>query len=422
MKLLLGIASALVFFTLAGAQSFNPNYNRVIFWHDQLLQSINATGSSIFWLGELQHTTLSMAMHETLIHLGCKKTSRCHMPTANLAVDVAGQYVVKHYYGARWIGFEDILNARFLLEPSASVRETAKRVGEREAERAIKRVDTCGVNGLDTYEFAVGVEGRYQRTPPFFKLPSLQQYATSNPLVLPTPGFFTAPPIPAISSNLYKNDVNEVRLLGDVNSTTRTLYQTRLARYMDSGNFGGNLEGSIGTFTRITEQLIVQTNKNLFDSAAILRVLTTASFDRNMNHMYNKRFVFDSWRPITVIRNGAPSNPNIVRDPNWTPLLFYNSNQEYPAGHPTQSYCSVMIMRRMFGRDDFTFILPSGHAEYPFFTFNSLTHFLTDSADARIWAGLHFRFSINGAFAVADQVCGYVHDQLCQDNTCFSRP
>jgi hypothetical protein len=283
-------------------------------------------------------------------------------------------------------------------------------------------VDTTGVNGLDEYTFALGVEGRYQPTPPFFKNPSLQQYARSDPLVLPSPGFFIAPPIPAISSNEYKASVDEVRIIGSVNSTTRTLYQTRLAAYMDSGNFGGNPEGSIGTFTRIAEQLIVQTNKNLFDTAAVLRVLTTASFDRNMNHMYNKRFVFDSWRPITVIRNGAPSNPNIVRDPNWTPFLFYNSNQEYPAGHPTQSYCTVMVLRRMFERDNFSFVLPSGHAEYPLFTFNSLTHFLTDSADARIWAGLHFRFSINGAFAVADQVCGYVHDQLCQDNTCFSRP
>jgi hypothetical protein len=344
------------------------------------------------------------------------------MPTANLAVDVAGQYVLKHYYGARWIQIEDILHARYLAEPSASVRETAKRVGEAQAEKAIVKVDTSRVNALDEYQFAEGVEGRYQRTPPFFKIPSLQQYAKSDPLVLPTPGFFVAPPIPPISSNEYKASVDEVRTIGHVNSTTRTLYQTRLARYMDSGAFGGNPEGSIGTFTRIAEQLIVQTNKNLFDSAAVLRVLTTASFDRNMNHMYNKRFVFDSWRPITVIRNGAPSNPNIVVDPNWTPLLFYNSNQEYPAGHPTQSYCSVQVMRRMFGSDNFSFILPSGHAEFPFFTFNSLTHFLTDSADARIWAGLHFRFSINGAFAVADQVCGYVHDQLCQDNSCFSRP
>jgi len=416
MKLLL--FSALFF--LASAQT--PNYNRVLFWHDQLLQAINQTGSSIFWLGEIQHTTLSMAMHESLLKLGCKKTSRCNMATANLTVDVAGQYVLKHYYPNRWIQYEEILNAKYLEQPNASIRETAKRVGIQQANRAIKLVDTSGINGVDEYTFALGVEGRYQPTPPFFKLPSLQQYATSDPLVLPSPGFFIAPPIPPISSNEYKQSVDEVRAYGDVNSTVRTLYQTRLARYMDSGNFGGNPEGSIGTFTRIAESLLLQTNKNMFDCAAVLRVLTTASFDRNMNHMYNKRFIFDSWRPITVIRNGAPSNPAIVRDPNWTPMLLYNSNQEYPAGHPTQSYCTVTVLRRMFGSDNFSFSLPSGHAEYPYFTFTSLTHFLNDSASARIWAGLHFRFSINGAFAVADQVCGYVHEQLCQDNTCFSRP
>jgi len=283
-------------------------------------------------------------------------------------------------------------------------------------------VDTSGIFGLLDYKFDTGVEGRYQPTPPLFKLPSLQQYAISTPLVLPTPGFFIAPPIPAFNSARYKASVDETRSVGDVNSVTRTLYQTRLARYMDSGFFGGNPEGSIGTFTRIAESLILQTNKNLFDTAAVLRTLTTASFDRNMAHMYNKRFVFDSWRPITAIRGGVPSNPSIVRDPNWTPLLLYNSNQEYPAGHPTQSYCTVTVLRRLFGSDNFAFALPSGHADYPYFYFGNLTQFLNDSASARIWAGLHFRFSIEGAFAVAEQVCGYVYDQICPDNTCYSTP
>jgi len=411
---------ALAGFAYAQFAGQNAGYNRVIFWHDQLLQAINATGSNIFWLGEYQHCALSTAMYQSLVKLGCKKNSKCDMRTANLTVDVAGQFVLKHYYPSRWFIYEDVLNAAFLAEPSAAIRDKAKRIGNSEALKATTLVDSTGIFGLIEYQFALGVEGRYQPTPPLFKLPSLQQYAVANPLVLPDPGFFVAPPIPPLSSAEYKASVDETRAYGAVNSTVRSIYQTRLARYMDSGNFGGNLEGSIGTFTRIAEQLIVQTNKNLFDSAAVFWVLTTASFDRDMNHMYNKRFVFDSWRPVTAIRNGVPSNPAIIPDPNWTPLLFYNSNQEYPAGHPTQSYCTVQMLRRMFGRDDFTFILPSGHAEYPFFTFNNLTQFLQDSASARIWAGLHFRFSINGAFALVDQTCGYVHDQICDNNSCYS--
>jgi len=422
MKNILAVLFLGVFCTCTYAQ-FDPNYNRVIFWHNQLLMSINSSQSSIFWLGEYQHAALSLAMHETLTRIGCKKTSRCNMALANLSVDVVGQYVLKHYYPNGWIGFEDILHASFGAQPDASIKERAKKVGESEAKKAIVAVDAKSeIFKLDEYHFAVGVEGRYQRTPPFFKIPSLQQYATAEPLVLPDPGFFIAPPIPPISGNRYKQDVDEVRIVGAVNSTTRTLYQTRLARYMDGGNFGGNPESAIGTFTRIAEQLIKQTNKNMYDTAAVMRVLTTACFDRDMAHMYNKRFIFDSWRPVTVIRNGAPSNPNIVVDPNWTPLLFYNSNQEYPAGHPSMSMCAIHVFRRLFGRDNFAFVLPSGHAEYPLFTFNNLTHFLEDSTGARIWAGLHFRFSALGAWNLGEQVCGYIYEQLCEDGSCFSRP
>jgi len=393
-----------------------------MFWHNQLLVSINQTANSIYWLGEYEHTALSLGTHEALIALGCQHTTHCDQATANLTVDVVGQYVLKHYFPARWFIYEDILNAAFVAQTDANIRETARRVGESEAERAVTAVDTTGIFKQIEYEFAEGVEGRYQRTPPLFKLPTQQQYAISVPLVLPSAAFFIAPPIPPINSQTYEDSVQEVRDYGAVNSTVRTLYQTRLARYMDQAALGGNPEGSMGTFTRIAEALIIQTNMNMFDTAAVFRVLSVASFDRDMVHMYNKRFIFDSWRPITVIRNGAPSNPNIIPDPNWTPLLFYNSNQEYPAGHPTQSSCVVTVLRRMFGRDNFTFTLESGHADYPLFTFNSLEHFLQDSASARIWAGLHFRFSINGAFTLSTEMCGYIHDRLCHNNNCLSKP
>jgi len=391
-----------------------------MFWHNELLVAINQTGSSIYWCGEYEHTALSIATHEALISIGCQRASHCNQATANLVVDVVGHHVLRHYYPQRWFIYEDILTNAFLAQHDTNVKDTAKRVGEREATRAIAAVAATGIFELPEYQFALGVEGRYQPTPPFFKQPNQQAWALATPLVLPSAGFFIAPPIPPITSQTYEDSVQETRIYGDVNSTVRSVYQTRLARYMDSSNFGGNPEGSMGTFTRIAEACIIQSNKNMFDTAAIFRVLSQASFDRDMVHMYNKRFIFDSWRPITVIRNGAPSNPRITRDPNWTPLLFYNSNQEYPAGHPTQSYCIVTVLRRMLGRDDFMFTLESGHADYPLFAFNSLEHFLQDSASARIWAGLHFRFSINGAFALSDQVCGYVHDRLCHNNNCFS--
>jgi len=314
--------------------------------------------------------------------------------------------------------FEDLLRSHVAMEPSATVRAKAKQVGEKWAKKAVKEVFSSEGAAFVEYEFALGVEGRYQPTPPFFRPPVVQQYAVADPIILPSADYFLAPPIPALTSSTWQNDLEEVRQYGDVNSTVRTAYQTGVARYMDGVLFGGNPEGVIGTYTRTAQELIAQTGKGLFDSAAILYLISVSSFDVFTSIMNSKK-VYDSWRPITPIRGGVPSVPSIVPDPTWTPLLLYNSNQEYPAGHGGVSACQELVLKRAFGADNFTWTLPTFNPSIPPLTFNSITELKIAGSEARIWAGIHFRFSLTGSWALAEQVCGYVYDEICLHNSCF---
>jgi hypothetical protein len=410
----------LVVLFLACSSSGQQNFNRVLLWNDVLLKTYSQT-SAFFWVGFEHHLVMHQAIYDALSDLGCKHANshQCTEQLANLTVSYAAQYSLKALYPDRWLIYEDLLRSHIASEPSQTIRTKAKKVGEKWAKKAVEKILNRGGAAFEDYSFASGVEGRYQPTPPFFRPPVLQQYAVADTVILPSADFFVAPPIPAITSQTWQDDLQEVRVLGDVNSTVRTAYQTGVAKYMDGVQFGGNPEGVIGTYTRTAQEIILQTGKGLFDSSVIMYLISVSSFDVFLSVMYNKKEVYDAWRPITPIRNGVPSVPSIIPDPSWTPLLFYNSNQEYPAGHGAISACGDVVLKRAFGQEVFTWTLQTNNPTIPPLTFHNFTELKITGSEARIWAGIHFRFSLNGAWTLADQVCGFIYDEICSNNSCF---
>jgi hypothetical protein len=63
--------------------------------------------------------------------------------------------------------------------------------------------------------------GEYQLTPPNFPTPVFTHWANVEPFVLDSADQFRVPP-PAVSSAHYTDDFNEVKSLGELNSTTRS--------------------------------------------------------------------------------------------------------------------------------------------------------------------------------------------------------
>src|SRR5437764_574925 len=74
----------------------------------------------------------------------------------------------------------------------------------------------------------------YPLTPPNFKQPVFTNWSAVLPFALETGDQFRPPPPPAVTSQRYTTDFDEINSLGEINSTTRSADQTDIGRFSGS--------------------------------------------------------------------------------------------------------------------------------------------------------------------------------------------
>ena len=83
------------------------------------------------------------------------------------------------------------------------------------------------------------VPGRWQPTPPNLPAAAFTHLQDAAPLALLSATQFLPPPPPSLTSEDYARDFNEVKLIGRVDSATRTAEQTAIARLWAGAGIGG---------------------------------------------------------------------------------------------------------------------------------------------------------------------------------------
>src|SRR5215203_7518316 len=104
---------------------------------------------------------------------------------------------------------------------------------------------------------------------------------------------------------------------------------------------------------------------------------------------------YNYWRPITAIRNGdIDGNPATDPDKNWEPLIATPNHPEYPCSHCIQSGSVAAVVKAVLGGVDIPEVALTSPAT-PGVThrWTNMTAFTEEIANARIWAGFHYRFS-----------------------------
>ena len=111
--------------------------------------------------------------------------------------------------------------------------------------------------------------------------------------------------------------------------------------------------------------------------------------------VYDAKYHHELWRPITAIRNrGTIGSPDTPRDATWQPVADTPLHPEYPCAHCILSGAAAKVIELQLGGDP----LPELSMTSP--TMPNVTHrwttlaaFTQEVANARIWAGFHYRFS-----------------------------
>ena len=100
-------------------------------------------------------------------------------------------------------------------------------------------------------------------------------------------------------------------------------------------------------------------------------------------------------------------------DPAWTPLLPTRAFQEYPSGHAGVSSAAAPVLAAFYG-DDTSFTVTSVGLPGVQRDFTSFAAAVAQVADARVYAGFHYRFSCADAATLGAQVARYVTGTLMQ--------
>ncbi len=243
--------------------------------------------------------------------------------------------------------------------------------------------------------------GEYQLTPPTFAPAGFTQTAHVTPLVLHSAGQFRPAPPPALSSPRYAADFAEVHALGALNGSTRSADQTAIAQFWGAAPIWI-------VWNQIADQAAVGFHDTLAQNARVFALLDTSLADSAVA-LYDAKYAFHRWRPITAITAADQGNPNTTADPSWLPLANTANDPSYPGAHAEFSQAAATVLQDVFGTDAFSFTLSNSTVGITR-AFDSFSQAANEASASRIFAGQHFRFDEEAGQTLGGRVADFVVD------------
>jgi hypothetical protein len=120
-------------------------------------------------------------------------------------------------------------------------------------------------------------------------------------------------------------DYNEIKAVGAKNSTTRTPAQTETARFWEAN-------GPV-IYYPVVRSVANMPGRDVTQNARLF-ALTAEAIDDALIAVFDAKYQYNFWRPITAIRNGdIDGNDATERDAGWLPLVDAPMHPEYPCAH-----------------------------------------------------------------------------------------
>lgn len=238
---------------------------------------------------------------------------------------------------------------------------------------------------LPTDPFVGGTEPGQWRPTPGSTQGANTWMGNAPPFALEHSWQFRPGPPPALKSFQYLRDYNEVKRLGSATSTERSEEQTELARFW-SINF-------IAQWYSVVRAIADAHVADIGDKARLLALIAVAAADSQIS-VYDAKYVYNFWRPITAIQNGdADGNDWTKGDPAWT---SFSGNPPYPdwtSGANMLTASITGIMQFYFRTDKFDFTVSSTAAglAHPTRQYRRFSQVQQEVVDVRVYQGIHFR-------------------------------
>jgi hypothetical protein len=208
---------------------------------------------------------------------------------------------------------------------------------------------------------------------------------------------FLPPPPPALDSQQWARDLNEVKTLGAANSTVRTEEQTRIAKFWEA-TLPPIYHGVVHSVANLPGRSLTQ-NARLFSAV-------TRATDDAMIAVFQAKYHYAFWRPITAIRNAdKDNNAETLRDASWRPYIPTPMHPEYPCAHCVVAGTVGTVLQADVGAGKMPLLTTqSNTAGGVTRSWQSVEAFMEEVALARIYDGVHYRFSSDAGTEMGIQI------------------
>ena len=225
-----------------------------------------------------------------------------------------------------------------------------------------------------------------------------------KPFLMESSSQFRSAGPPALTSQQWANDFNEVKAKGRATGSTRTDEQTYIAKWWQSN--------PVASWNDVARQLIARNHLDAADAALLLGMQNLAAADAAIN-TWNDKYHYDFWRPWNaIVRASEDGNDATVADPSWTALITA-PYPDHTSGHLGLDSSHTGVLRMFFGDT------PAGGYEITSAstlltaadpkarTFTGFNQAVNEIVEARIWAGLHYRTADLQAVVLGTNVANF---------------
>jgi hypothetical protein len=314
------------------------------------------------------------------------------------AAVAAAHDVLVHYFPAQQSSLDSAENTSLTgIADTAANIAAGESVGQASAQALIEARTNDGLLANVPYTPGSG-PGVWQPTPPAFAPAIAPWLGQMTPFTMSSADqFFPSDGPYRLKSKHWIRDYNEVKSLGELNSQTRTADQTEIGLFWT--------DHAAAQYARAFRGLAVQEGLDTADTARMMAMLWAGFADATIG-CWNAKYTYNFWRPVTAIPVGG-GNSKLEGDPNWLPLLATPAHPEYPSGHGCATGAVTDILAAFFGTHRVHFVVESVVTNTTH-TFENTNDIDSEVAGARIYAGFHYRHSVNDGRTLGGKVARHL--------------
>jgi hypothetical protein len=325
----------------------------------------------------------------------------------------AAHDVLSALYPAQQARFDELL-AKHLDGLPPGVAMQGKAVGHRAARAVLEwRMDDGWPAAIvpDPAYDPPPFPGWWEPTPPAFSAALMTFFPNVAPFGMLTNTQFLPPPPPALTSERYAEDLNEVKALGSATSSIRSEDETLFVRLVAGVN---TATGFQHVWNIVTREAVRARGLSLLEAARTFAMMNVAMHD-GLQTSFTSKFVYGLWRPVTAIRRADEDlNDATAADPSWTPLLTTPPYPTYAGNQACLAFAAARALELALGTDNvpysITWVGTGGNPDQTRW-YTSFRAFAEQQARSRVLGGIHFEFDTEGSVSSCPRVAEFIHGQ-----------